>query len=343
MTRLVTLTMLAAGSLAGCSGPATAEPEGAPAPTSGAEQATPEAPATPGYALHEWGLVDVAAGGTVELAAGPGQPDAPLEVRKPVLYVRLDPGIDALTFSAAVSVPGGTIVEHWPAGDVAGGALSWPRVEARACDGAPTRDLPEQRESRRNPSRACDTVDGYCEVADLPGYVADGSACLRVGEQEGTLLFYRAALPSTRLPLELSRAGDAIVARATSDHGVAGTLVRIARDASGLRIARVAAPSAPGATATLPAPTQALDAAREREGLVRELTGLGLTAPEAEAFARAWSSELFEPQPTRSLMRPSAGVVLYWMPREDVDRMAPLTLDPPPRELVRAILVRVEL
>lgn len=324
-----------------CGGsPAT---EGASEPRAAEDTAAPETPAAPGYVVHEWGLVDVAAAGAVELAAGPGQPEdgTAIIVRKPVLYVRLDPGLDAVTFAARVTVPGGAIVEHWPPGEVGGATLAWPRVEATPSCAEAARDLPVAREAVRGLTRACDTPDGYCEVADLPGYVAEGSACLQVGSEQGTLLFYRASLPSLELPIALTRSGDAPSVRASAD-GV-GELLRITRLPNGLlRSARVAAPEA-GATVALPAATSPLDAPGERARMAEALRARGLTDPEAEAFLRAWAGELFEPQSARTSPPVLGDVLLYWLPRADVDRMAPLALEPPPRELSRAILVRVEL
>ncbi len=338
MTRS-TWCALFALAVSGCGGSsAGSESTAEPVPV-----APPDTPAAPGFTVHEWGLVDVTAAGTVELAAGPGQPEdgTAIIVRKPVLYVRLDPGLDAVSFGARVTIPGGAIVEHWPPGEVDGSTLAWPRVEATPSCAETARDLPVAREAVRSPTRACDTPDGYCEVADLPGYVAEGSACLHVGSEQGTLLFYRASLPRLDLPLQLTASGDAVNARASAD-GV-GELLRITRQPNGLlRSARVAAPAA-GATVALPAASSPLDAPGERARMAEALRAHGLTDPEAEAFLRAWAGELFEPITARVSPPVLGDVVLYWLPRADVDRMAPLALEPPPRELARAILVRVEL
>lgn len=299
-----------------------------------------EASGPPSYEVHEWGLIDVAPGGATEVAAGPGRPAPAMTVRKPVLYVRLDEGVDTIRFGARVEIPGGSIVEHWPAGQVSGAVLEWPEIEARVC--APAAEREPVRDTRML-GRACDTPDGYCEVDDLPGYVADGSACLRVAGAEATLLFYRGALSSVTLPYRVSRSpsGEVVVEATRALPAPVGDLWRVRHmPGAGTAVARVTPPTSGAATLGEPEVTGA-EGARAR--LAADLETLGLTTAEGDAFLRAWTEALFGPS-NEATARRAARVteeVLYWLPREDADRIAPLTLTPAPRALRRAILVRV--
>ena len=126
---------------------ATAAP--APAPTP-APAATLE-PGTAAYDVHEWGLIDYVRASTAhEVATGPGlhrvapTPNIPSPVhapvmggptsapRKPVLYFHLRAGSAPVTVDATVELVGGSIVEHWPDGELRGGRIRWPRVELTA-------------------------------------------------------------------------------------------------------------------------------------------------------------------------------------------------------------------
>ncbi len=334
--RRTTLLLLAAAQACGGSS-ATTSTVTPPAPNGDAP-----AVADPSYVIHEWGLIDVDVGGAVEVAAGPGIPAAaPAAVRKPVLYVGLDEGVDAQRFSVRVRIPSGSIVEHWPAGEGGGDTLARPSVGARRCGGA-ARDVTLDT---RMIALACDTPDGYCEVYDLPGYVAEGSACLRVGGEDATLLFYRGALGGVSLPYRVSRSpgGDVIVEATRDLPAPIGELWRVSHVPTGTAVTR-ASPPRSGQRVALGAPAPA-DVAESRARLAADLAALGLTPAEAEAFLRAWTRELFSVS-SGELARRSAPVreeLLYWLPVEDADRIAPLELAPPPRELRRAILVRVAL
>ncbi|MCA9605435.1 MAG: hypothetical protein KC619_07560, partial [Myxococcales bacterium] len=223
---ILLLSLQACGGGASSAPPPSDPPPDEPPPPASSD----EAAAAPSYEVHEWGLIDVDASGAVEVAAGPGRPQPAISVRKPVLYVRLDDGLDTMRFAARVQIPGGTIVEHWPAGQLSGDVLEWPAVEAGPCAPTAARETPRDRVMQR----ACDTPDGYCEVFDLPGYVADGSACLDVGGVDATLLFYRGALAAVTLPYRVSRSGDAVVVEAARDlPAPVGELWRIRHDAGG--------------------------------------------------------------------------------------------------------------
>jgi hypothetical protein len=300
------------------------------------------------YTVHEWGLLDATLGQSVaEVGAGPGRAPPARAVKKPVLYVHLGDGVDALAFTARVELPGGKMLEHWPPAELDGeSALSW-HVGARRehCGTVAT--------------GGCYTDDGVCEVLELPSYDAPSAACLKSGETSAGMLFYRGSIDLEDLPFAIERgAGDdlRVSARPTAQ-GAPGELWRITAGEDGYRISRAALP---GAEATLLGPGQdPVDPAREDAGLASAMRDMGLTDDEAQAFVRAWSASLFgadasaakdlpakesaKKAPMRPPAAPLSDVVLYWLPAAAIDKLAPLTFTPPPAAVRRAMLVRVEI
>jgi hypothetical protein len=315
------------------------------------EPAHAPAPASSGYAVHEWGLIDVDASGRAELAAGPGHPERSLRpVRKPVLYVHLADDVDTITFSARVDLPQGAMIEHWPPGQVDGGSLGWSGVTARRA-----------RCATAVPSGApCTAPDGVCELPDLPLYDAPTAACLTLGDHSAGMLFYRGAVPALELPLTVTRDDDgAVRVRAKDDApAMVGEVLRVSAGPSGpwpaghVVIARVKVP-APGATVSLPLGAIAVSRAAEETELRNAVTGLGLSGDEADAFVRAWGAALFgegggparDVRSARELSPPTIpqDAILYWLPPAAIERLARLSFDPAPSEIRRAMLVRVDL
>ena len=290
----------------------------------------------PQYAVHEWGLVDVAPDGSSEIAAGPGRPrpatsdHAPR--RKPVLYVHVVTGTP--TFSVEVSLDHGRVVEHWPSATATATGIRWDRVvaERTPCPGLVPGTA--SRDARRE-VEACGTPDGICEVRELRSYETSDAACLSVGGARGSMLFYRGDGPRPPLPLAVARQADGSV-QVTRTAAFTGDVVRITRSGGATRIGRV---TLSGDSASLAVPAMAVDATAERARLVREAMALGLTASEADAFARAWSDELFGP--TGGAVARDA--LIYWLPPSAVDATARLRFAPPPTEVRRAMMVRVDL
>lgn len=320
---------------------------------SGSTSDEPPAPASPAFAVHEWGLLDLQlASGSAEIAAGPGRPTPPApphhgppsppswdgpSVRKPVLYVHLGDGVESLTFSASVHIPDGLVVEHWPASRPSGGDVTWEGIVARRASCPVFAQMP-----RRAAPAGCGTSDGYCEVDDLPSYRTYDAACLSYAGADAPLLFYRGAVQSPSSPLTVSGAADGTV-RVTLRAGVplSGGLHRITRstaDARGLPAVRIRsmAPPMPGASIAIPSAEMAADARALRSALAADLASLGLTDDEARAFLEAWIPELVE--------RPRvADALIFWLPRQDIDAIAALHFEPAPTALHRAMLVRLDL
>jgi hypothetical protein len=70
-----------------------------------------------------------------------------------------------------------------------------------------------------------------------------------------------------------------------------------------------------------------------RPALEKVLVEEGLYPSEAEAMTKTWERSYFRTEGLR---------ILYLVPREQVDRILPLALDPAPRELVRVLVGRLE-
>ena len=326
-----------------------------------------EMESTPNYDLHEWGLITTSPRG-FELGAGPGQrvtPDMMLVVDKPILYVHAD---TAFELSIQVTPRAGLIfAERWPPMTDDAWAVS---VSPDAC-----------RAQHTYPS-TCSAPDGYCEVAELALYETDDAACLRAGEHLLPLLFYRMRHdgPGPALPLAFEKSGDAIVVHNRSWSGGIGALWRVSWDGqTGATHAARADVPARGASTSIARPTTGgVQAARA--ALRADLGEHGLTAHETDAFMRAWDEALFGESATSDRRTPQdredgddgtpvdgpvqvndetvdsltneiptieggpriADVLLYWLPRADIDALAAIDAQPAPRALRRAILVRAD-
>ena len=331
-----------------CDGePDSATIEGADELAGGGEQsvAAGDEEAWP-YDVHEWGLLDVAADGSYELAAGPGQPSAvalpspstmrprprPSPRRKPVLYFHYD-GSTPLTVDAQVRVPG-QIAEHFPAVPNDGQTLRW-RVElsenSGRCDDVayPTRE-----------SSACaNAPDGYCELADLRGYETNDGACVGFGGVRYDHLFYRSRAGAIEVPITLE-AVDGSVQLANQDlpQGHRAFLLEHVEDgvaASALTI------DGPAFVGTFAAPSVDATADVRRE-LAATLRGGGLSEDEASAFERAWFGELFEGGSTGGAPVVRRAVI-FVMPEAHVQAVSELRFEPAPRNVQRVFWMRHEI
>ncbi|MEM9070442.1 MAG: hypothetical protein AAGE52_18195 [Myxococcota bacterium] len=252
----------------------------------------------PRFDVHEWGLLDVALDGTLrELSAGPGQAGrvADLGIRgygKPVLYFHTGEKTDGVDVQVEVSLGEGlSLAERFPDGEVEERSVRWNvRVASEPC--AAERTYPDAASER------CQQVaDRYCETAELGDYETSDAACLRSGDTEVPLLFYRGGdgegEPAT-MPLEVQRNPDGSIQ--VTNRGTAepiGQLWRVVR--YGRRAVAVDWP-APGETVTIPAPTQEIDDAAH-EMFARDLEAHGLTEQEQAAFDRAWHEVVWGPRP----------------------------------------------
>jgi len=341
MQRRASLLFLSSLLVAGCGSQAqSAGPEtnaSARAPTSD----------SPGFDVHEWGVVAVR-NGSFELAAGAGQRanTLPLTVDKPVLYVHSS---EASPFTLRVRVNVAStlqIAEHFPPTSL--GPLEWTTQVGGACSGSypPVTDT---------------CPGGYCEVAELATYETEDAACLDVDGVRAPLLFYRLWAPgsSPELPLQVLERGEAWEITNTAIERPIGRLWRVRYAQGETHAAAVDLPPL-GQRVSVDPPDG--DASAAWTHLLAAASEIGLTAPEVSAFDRAWGRALFGAAggsdgdgvadgvdtltADESLDRISRGgprdldVLLYWLPDANIDAMAELDIEPAPRNVRRAFLVR---
>jgi hypothetical protein len=279
-----------------------------------------------------------------------------MDVDKPVLYVHANAAMPVTI--GVIPGPGLRIAEHFPLTrldpiswrlDVAPGACTTPRAY-------PT---------------TCDAPDGYCETAELALYETSDASCLTHEGVSLPLLFYRmrADTPPV-MPLDAHREGDEVVVHNKLGHDGIGAVWRVRWDgASGVTHAtRVPVPPR-GATLRIPLPTSS-GVEGARAALRADLAAHGLSAPESDAFTRAWDTALFgrassvDGDRTDRPVRPNdiiatdelsaddipamaggpriADAILYWLPADAIEGLARLEASPAPEHLRRAILVRAD-
>lgn len=330
---------------------------------------TPEQPADPepvanDFSIHEWGFIAhhfADADDTSRFVATSPGSFAPPQIGlhglsgigraggKPILYVHLPDGTESAQFTASLVLgQGGEFVEHWPQGEIQGTRLMW-NVSARrgTCSA-------QGRYATRDHERCNGIRDGYCEAAELGAYETTDGACLTVAGTDWNHLFYRAQAPGpVPLRFEPTEAGNRIHNNASDP--IPSKLIRIRRHDSRdeTRVHIFDAP-APGESLVLPDETETAASFASTQ-LRAALAGLGMTDDEASAFMVAWESELLgktgdEPDAAPfqfgvppSALRSKSDSLIYFMPESSVNRLLRLEVTPTPREVRRAILVRVDL
>lgn len=321
----------------------------------------------PPYSVHEWGfLAHHFTDGTsarryvgatpghfnpMRLGEGIGIGVGSLGARggKPILYVHLGEGVESMDFAATLTLGNeGTFTEHLPTGELNGNTLKW-TVTARRGSCSAIERYPSARDPRcQEPS------DGYCEAAELSAYETNDAACLRVGDADWNHLFYRASAPGT-MPIRIESTADGQRIHNDGSTPLPSKLIRIRRhDAAADTRVHVFDGPAPGQVIAMPDATEspAADASR---ALREALQSLGMSGAETNAFMVAWEAELLGTAadaterpaiqvglPPRELT-PKHDALIYFMPRAAVDALIRLELDPPPTDVQRAMLVRVDL
>jgi hypothetical protein len=290
---------------------------------------------------HEWGtFTSVAdeAGNPVEWAPWLGPSDLPCFVERldgknwkvllrsfvrmetPVLYFY---SARPTTLSVHVDFPQGWITEWYPKAAVTPGKPSGPGAFVSEYDNGKivwesVEVLPGA--NLEFPTASGDSHYFYARNTD--------SAPLRVGDQQEKLLFYR-GIGSFQVPvrptfssdgkLEIRNAGPDPIPMAIVFENRAGKI--------GYRVVHAIADAV---TVDLPETTG--DFQQLRQDLADELAGFGLYKKEAEAMVETWRDSWFEEG-----MR-----VLYVYPRNQVDKLLPLSIVPQPAATDRVFVGRVE-
>jgi hypothetical protein len=229
----------------------------------------------------------------------------------PVLYFY---STRPVTLSVHVDFPQGWITEWYPKATVTAGGrynngkLVWDSVQV-----LPGADL-------EYPTASGDSHYFYARNTD--------SAPLRVGDQQEKLLFYR-GIGGFQVPLrpkfsndgklEIRNAGPNPIPLAIVFENRAGKI--------GYRVVRNITDAV-----TVDLPEMKGDFQQLRQELSSELAGFGLYKKEAEAMVETWRDSWFE-DGTR---------VLYVYPRDQVDKLLPLSIDPKPIATDRVFVGRVE-
>ena len=264
-------------------------------------------------------LADVARGtrfpgGLTERERGKAGREGTVRMETPVVYF-----YSQVERRVALSVrfPGGTITEWYPrARAVTGDGIDW-GVFTLQPEARPTLPV-EHAASHYYPARAVDATP-----------VRVGA---RAGVEHEKFLFYR-GVGSLALPLAARVDGQRVVVRASAE---VGTVVLYERQ--GRRVGWRTIQLAGGAEATLERPALATRAlATPPLELYAQLGALltrhGLFDAEARAMLDTWRSTWFE----------DGLRVFYLLPTAATAAALPMTIDPPPDELVRVLVGRVEL
>lgn len=214
--------------------------------------------------------------------------------------------------SVKVGFPGGTITEWYPRARAGGGAIDWGRFQV--LPGARVALPHEPGENHYYPARDTD------------------AAVVRVGGgdtfEHEKFLFYR-GVGNFRLPLSVLVEGDKVLVRAARGQGV-GKVILFER--RGGKSGHVVGEALREET-RLARPALGGDGGAVRRELKSLLTAHGLYEREAEAMLDTWRDSWFE-----------EGLrVFYVLPRQSVDTILPITIDPRPAELARVLVGRAEL
>ena len=244
-----------------------------------------------------------------------------VRMETPVLYFY---STRPVTLSVHIDFPQGWITEWYPKATVttgrqsdngftAGGQFNDGKIGWNSVEVLPGADL-------EFPTASGDSRYFYARNTD--------SAPLRVGDQQEKLLFYR-GIGGFKVPvrprfssdgkLEIRNAGPNPIPLAIVFENRAGKI--------GYRIMHGIAEAA-----TVDLPEMTGDFQQLRQDLAGELAGFGLYKKEAEAMIETWRDSWFE-EGTR---------VLYIYPREQVDTLLPLSIDPKPAATDRVFVGRVE-
>ena len=295
----------------------------------GVVQAQSSAPAAAGLVVHEWGTFTSVAGRDGEAlmwrplsfesdlpsfvhsiddgASWEGRLGYPsksgrsvtVRMETPLLYFY---AAEETTVSVKVGFNGGTITEWYPQARSSGGEIDWGRFQV--LPGAPV-DLPRERgENHYYPARDTDAAMCACAAARRPSTRS---------------FFSTAASATSRCPSPSASKGT----RCWCGPRGRGESARSSSSRKGAAAPVTSSATRSGEETRLERPALAGDAAAVRRELKSLLMSQGLYEREAEAMLNTWRDSWFE-----------EGLrVFYVLPRQTVDAILPVTIEPRPTEL----------
>ena len=229
-----------------------------------------------------------------------------VRMETPVLYFYADRPTKA---SVEVEFPGGIMTEWYPRAAVSDGHIRWDAITIRPDVDA---ELPYGDAANHYYAARC---------AEAATVFVDGDEA----EHEG-FLFYRGAGYPT-LPLSATLEDEQVRAEAKDLHGQ----IIMFENEGGMARFRMR-PIANGRASFDRSAT-----GRPLEDLLTKLRSMlineGLYEKEADAMIATWRQSWFEP----------GSRLFYILPRAATDRFLPIRIDPTPRQLVRVMVVRVEM
>ena len=206
-------------------------------------------------------------------------------------------------------------------------AVAWSELDIHrgACTGV-----------RTYPSRdsvlCANTGDNTCEVSELRDYETPDGACLTHAREIYEHLFYRLRMPPSRPPLSLEMLDGRANLGNEGEADIVGPLFVMFGSETPYAGQVAVLDRLPASTFVSVPPSIAI---AEFPRLFGEaLLAAGLTEAEAVAFERAWNEDFMHNVP------PAGATLVYLLPREIIDAIAPMEVVPPPREFHRVWIAR---
>src|SRR5205807_2731826 len=233
-----------------------------------------------------------------------------VRMETPVVYFYSKNEMDV---SLKVDFPKGKITEWYPQASAINAGIDWGRI--KVMPGAAVNLPVDYTDSHYYPARETDA--------------APVQVCVTTGKeaQQEKFLFYR-GVGNFDLPLAVKLAGDKIVLKNAGKDEIAHLIIFENRGG------KIGYRRYDGFSGEVTQQRPALD--QNLNSLLQELKGIlvaaGLYEKEADAMIKTWRNSWFEEG-----MR-----VFYVLPRQTIDAVLPITIEPRPAELVRVLVGRAE-
>ena len=233
-----------------------------------------------------------------------------VRMETPVVYFYSKNEMDV---SVKVDFPKGKITEWYPQARAVNTGIDWGRI--KVMPGAAVNLPVDYTDSHYYPARETDAAP--VQVCGTTGKAA----------QQEKFLFYR-GVGNFDLPLSVKLAGEKLILKNAGKDEIAHLIVFENRGG------KIGYRRYDAFTGEITQERLALD--RNMNSLLQELKGIlvasGLYEKEADAMIKTWRNSWFEEG-----MR-----VFYVLPRQTIDAVLPITIEPRPAELVRVLVGRAE-